>query len=361
MTKQATYTMRDVARLAGVSVSTVSAVVNKKGIVSPELTERVQRAIEAIGFRPHAGARGLRLGRTHIIGMVLQDITNPFFVEVMRGVEEEAIRNGYEIIVCNSNGQSELEQKHLNALYTQRVDAILLAPCDSYAAREVLVGTHAPLVFMDCVPMHADVLSVVTDNFAASLEATRYLLGLGHRKIAVIAGRGVHSTSIDRVEGFRHAMEEAHIPILGDQLRYGVSNIESGYEIGLSLLKSPDPPSAIFALNNRMTLGILQALRELRIPCPGQVSVLGFDDFDWAAVSDPPLSAIAQPTDEIGKRAVELALGSIRAEEAGTKPEKHQIILKSSLCIRKSTGPPPPSAAKQYRGENREAAPTPRA
>jgi LacI family transcriptional regulator len=361
MTKQITYTMRDVARLAGVSVSTVSAVVNKKGIVSPELTEKVQRAIEAMGFRPHAGARGLRLGRTHIIGMVLQDITNPFFVEVMRGVEEEAIKNGYEIIVCNSNGRSELEQKHLNALYTQRVDAILLAPCDSYAAREVLVGHHSPMVFMDCVPMRAEVLSVVTDNFAASFEATRYLLGLGHRRVAIISGRGVHSTIVDRVEGFRRAMEEAHIPILGDQLRYGGSNIESGYDLGLALLKSPEPPTAIFALNNRMTLGILQALRELKIPCPEQVSVLGFDDFDWAAVSDPPLSAIAQPTDEIGKRAVELALGSIRAEEEGTTVEKQQIVLKCSLRVRKSTGPPPKAAHSQPRREKTEAVPSPTA
>ena len=341
MAKQNSYTMRDVARLAGVSVSTVSAVVNAKGIVSAQLTERVQRAIEAMGFHPHAGARGLRLGRTHIIGMVLQDVTNPFFVEVLRGVEEEAIKNGYEIIVCNSNSQAELERKHLTALYAQRVDAILLAPCDSYAVRDVLVGAHAPVVFLDCVPVRAEVISVVTDNFQASREATRYLLGLGHRRIAVISGRAVHSTSIDRVEGYRKAMEEANLPILGQHLSYGESNIESGYHLGLTLMKAPDAPTAIFALNNRMTLGILQALRELKIACPEQVSVLGFDDFDWAAVSDPPLSAIAQPTDEIGKRAVELALDAIRAEEEGIKTERRQILLKSVLRIRKSTGPPP--------------------
>jgi len=339
--KRNAYTMQDVARLAGVSVSTVSAVVNNKSIVSAELTKRVQQAIEAMGFRPHAGARGLRLGRTHIIGMVVQDLTNPFFVEVLRGVEDEAIKNGYEIIICNSNGQSDLELKHLDALYAQRVDGVLLAPSDSYGAREVLVRHQAPIVFVDCVPMRAKVMCVVTDNFEASYEATRYLIGLGHQRIAVISGRLVHSTSIDRVEGYRKAMQEVNLPIRGDYLKHGDSNIESGYRFGLALLKSSEPPTAIFTLNNRMTLGILQALRELRIRCPERVSVLGFDDSDWAAVFNPALTAVGQPTDELGKRAVQLLLQSIRTAEEGTEVEARQVLLKSSLRIRGSTGPPP--------------------
>ena len=341
MAERDTYTMEDVARLAGVSVSTVSAVVNNKGIVSPELTKRVQQAIEAIGFRPHAGARGLRLGRTHIIGMVIQDVANPFFVEVMRGVEDEAIKNGYEIMVCDSNGQSDLEEKHLNALYAQRVDGVLLAASDSYAVREVLARKHAPIVFVDCVPIRAKVTCVVTDNFEASYEATRYLIGLGHQRIAVISGRLVHSTSIDRVEGYRKAMQEANLPIREEYVTHGDSRIESGYHFGLMLLKSPEPPTAIFTLNNRMTLGILRALRELKTPCPERVSVLSFDDSDWAAVFNPTLTAIEQPTYEIGKRAVELLLQSIQSARKGAEIETRQVLLKSSLRIRESTGPPP--------------------
>jgi LacI family transcriptional regulator len=333
--------MRDVARLAGVSVSTVSAVINNKGIVSPELTVRVQEAVEVIDFRPHAGARGLRLGHTHIIGMVLQDATNPFFVEVMRGVEEEALKNGYEIMVCNSNGQPDVEMKHLDALYAQRVDAILLAPCDSYAVREVLVRSEVPIVFVDCVPMKANVKCVVTDNTQASQEATRYLVGLGHTRIALISGRLVHSTSMDRVEGYRKAMEEAHLPIRSEYMKHGGSDIESGYHFGLALLQSSEPPTAIITMNNRMTLGILKALRESRTPCPARVSVLSFDDSDWAAVFNPPITAIAQPTDEIGRRAMTLALESIHSREVGSPIEPRQVILKSSLQIRGSTGPPP--------------------
>jgi LacI family transcriptional regulator len=341
MAKNNSYTMRDVARLAGVSVSTVSAVVNNKDIVSPELTKRVQQAIETMGFNPHRGARGLRTGRTLIMGMVVLDATNPFYVDLMRGVEDEAIKNRYEVMVCNSNDQLDLELRHLKALQAQRVDGILFAPCDSYAALGVLSRIHAPVVFVDCIPIKAKVSCVVTNNFEAAYDATRYLIGLNHRSIAVISGRLAHSTILDRVEGYRKAMQEASLPVLGTYLQYGDSHIESGYQAGLSLLKSSDPPTAIFSMNNRMTLGILRALRELEIPCPERVSVIGFDDPDWAAVFNPSITSIEQPTYELGKRAVELLLQSIRAAEEEAEVEAVQVLLRSSFRIRESTGPAP--------------------
>jgi len=337
MAKRTTYTMRDVARLAGVSISTVSAVVNNKGIVGPELTAVVQKAINAMNFSPHAGARGLRIGKTNILGLVVQDITNPFFVEALRGVEDEAIKHGYEVLVCNSNDQPDLELRHLNALYTQRVDGVLLATCDSYAARQALIRDRAPIVFIDCVPMKAEVDCVVTDNFDSCYDAIRYLIGLGHERIAVISGRLVHSTSIARVEGCRKAMQEANLPVWEESLREGDSHIESGYRIGLTLFQSSDPPTAIFTLNNRMALGILRALRELQIPCPEKVSVMSFDDADWAEVFNPSLTTIKQPTYEIGKAAVELLLQSIQSASDQTTLEPRQVLLKSALCARGST------------------------
>jgi LacI family transcriptional regulator len=327
MTKRNAYTMRDVARLAGVSISTVSAVVNNKGIVGPDLTAVVQKAITAMNFSPHAGARGLRIGKTNILGLVVQDITNPFFVEALRGVEDEAIKHGYEVLVCNSNDQPDLELRHLNALYTQRVDGVLLATCDSYAARQALVRDRAPIVFIDCVPMKAEVNCVVTDNYDSCYNAIRYLIGLGHERIAVISGRLVHSTSIARVEGCRKAMQEVNLPVWEE------------YRIGLTLFQSPDPPTAIFTLNNRMALGILRALRELQIPCPERVSVMSFDDADWAEVFNPSLTTIKQPTYEIGKAAVELLLQSIQSASDETTLEPRQILLKSTLCARDSTAP----------------------
>jgi LacI family transcriptional regulator len=341
MGKQNVYTMRDVARLAGVSISTVSAVVNNKAIVSSESTALVQKAIEALGFTPHGGARGLRTGRTHILGFVVQDITNPFFVEALRGVEDEALKHGYEVMVCNSNDRPDLELRHLKALYAQRVDGVLLAPVDSYSARELLVRDRAPIVFIDCVPMKAKVSCVVTDNFDAAYEATRHLVGLGHRRIAVISGKLTHSTSIDRVEGCRKALQESNLPVQEESVRQGDSHIESGYRIGLNLLQSSEPPTAIFTLNNRMALGILRALRELRIACPERVSVMSFDDPDWAEVFAPSLTAIEQPTYEIGKSAVSLLLHSIQSTKDDGDVDTRQVLLKSTLRIRGSTGSAP--------------------
>ena len=333
--------MRDVARLAGVSVSTVSAVVNEKGAVSPELTGKVEQAVERLGFHPNRGARGLRTGRTFVLGMTVPDATNPFFAEVMRGVEDTALKSGYELMLCNSNDDLERERRNLNALQARRVEGILFAPSDSYAAHDALTRIHAPVVFVDCTPMRARVNCVVTDNLEAAYNATRYLISLNHQRIAVISGRLVHSTSIDRAEGYRKAMQEASLPILEQYLQVGDSHIESGYQIGLKLMQSSDPPTAMFSLNNRMTLGILRALRELRMPCPARVSVVTFDDPDWAAVFNPSITAIEQPTFEMGRRAVELLLDSLRRTDEESDAEPMQVFLKCSFHIRESTGPAP--------------------
>ncbi len=194
---------------------------------------------------------------------------------------------------------------------------------------------------MDCVPIGTPVTSVVTDNFGAAYEAVRYLIGLGHRKIAAIFGHLTHSSVMDRVEGYRKAMKESNLQVSEEYHQQGSSLIESGHLRAMNVLKSPTPPTAIFAMNNRMTLGVLRALRELGIPCPERVSVVGFDDFDWAAVFNPTLTAVAQPTYDIGAQAVELLLECIQSAAQGLQVAPRQIVLKSSLRIRESTGPAP--------------------
>jgi LacI family transcriptional regulator len=329
--------MRDVARLAGVSTSTVSAVINNKGIVGPELTSKVKAAIEALGFAPHIGARGLRLGRTNVIGLILPDITNPFFVQVMRGIEDEAIKNGYSLMVCNSNLRSSLEMKHLEVLNQQRVGGLLVAPADSYAARDLLVRNCAPVVFIMNVPMKMKVNCVVVNDFEASYEATHYLIGLGHRRIAFIGGRLIFSASVERVEGYRKAMQESALPLCEELEFTPGEDIGNALHVCLKLLRSTAPPTAIFCLNNRLLLGVLRALRELRIACPEQVSVMGFDDLDWAQVFDPSITVIAEPSYETGQKSVQLLLDCIESSEGSAEVEPREVVLKCSLCIREST------------------------
>jgi LacI family transcriptional regulator len=227
-------------------------------------------------------------------------------------------------MVCNSNDQPELELRHLQALFAQRVDGVLLATSDSYAARHTPMHDGTPVVFIDCTPLNASVNCVVTDNFDAAYRAMRYLIELGHQRIAVISGRVVHSTSLHRVEGCRKAMQEANLPTIEKSMQQGDSHIESGYRIGLSLLQSLEPPTAIFTMNNRMAL---------------RVSMLSFDDSDWASVLTPSLTTIAQPSYEIGKASVELLRHTIDSALQQIDVAPREVLLKSTLCIRESTGP----------------------
>jgi LacI family transcriptional regulator len=337
----ALYTLRDVARLANVSIATASAVVNNKGKVSDKLRQRVLRAMEGLDYHPDQVARSLKVRRTHTLGMVIPDVTNPFFTDVMRGVEDEARRAGYSVIFCNANEDRQVEQNHLATLFSRRVDGVLISPTDPLAAMDRLTRRRFPMVFFDRVPMGYSGPAVATDNVGASREAGRHLIKLGHKRIAIISGRLNLSNAQHRLEGFRQALQESDLPLPEEYVQTGDFRLESGYECGKRLMQLPNPPTAIFCCNNKMTLGLMRALGELRIPCPQRVSVLGFDDFDWAANFSPRLTTVAQPTYEMGRRATELLLQMIQSAKNGTEPHLCQVVvLRNELRIRDSTAPP---------------------
>jgi LacI family transcriptional regulator, galactose operon repressor len=333
--------MVDVARLAGVSVATVSAVVNGKDGVSAERKRRVLEAMAALDYHPDHVARSLKVGRTHVIGMVVPDITNPFFTEVVQGLETEALQNGYSLILCNSGEDPQREQNQLSTLFSRRVDGVLLACTDSSSAYDSLIRRRFPLVFIDRVPIGFTGGAVVSDNVGGAYEATRHLIVLGHARIAIITGQLQLSNGIDRVEGFRKAMQEAHLPVREEYFYRGDFQIESGYRGGMELLRLGEPPTAILACNNKMTLGLMRAVSELRVPCPEQVSILGFDDFEWAANFSPRLTTVAQPTHEMGRQAMNMLLGKLKPSDGHTEtPTGTLVVLKTELRIRESTAPP---------------------
>ena len=337
-------TIRDVARLAGVSVATTSAVINKKGTVSAKLAQRVLNAMESLDYHPNQIARSLKVRQTQTIGMVLPDITNPFFTTVIRGVESEARAQGYSLILCDSEEDPSLEQTNLNTLFARRVDGVLLAPTRANVAQDRLTRRRSPLVFFDRIWPGFTGSAVVTDNLEGAYDATRHLLGLGHRRLAIITGRLNLSTGQDRLEGFRKALQQAGLPLHDEYLQRGDFQLESGYSCGLKLLQLAVPPTAIFCCNNQMTLGLMRALGELGVPCPGRVSVLGFDDFDWAANFSPRLTTVAQPALEMGKQAVHMLLRKIESVNEGNKGDEETVlVLKAELRVRDSTAPPPPA------------------
>jgi LacI family transcriptional regulator len=341
-------TIRDVSRLAEVSVATVSAVINGRPAVSDELTKRVRHAIDALNYHPDFLARSLRMQRSQILGIVMPQFASSYYAEVLRGVEDVASQHGYSILVSNSRGDPEQERKEIFALISRRVDGILLATADPYFAYQRQFTRRFPLVLFDRFPPAFTGTVVATDNIGASFEATNHLIQCGHLRIAIIAGTRGISAADERVEGFRRAMSEAGLTVRQEYLKYGDFNMRGGWECALELMKLPSPPTAIFSHNYEMTLGLMRALAEMGVPSPQQVSILGFDDFvlgtdgfSWATMFSPKLTCVAQPSYEIGRRAAEALKQKIDQPEGDDFSEEGFIRLPAELRIRESTAPPP--------------------
>ena len=328
--------MKDVARLAGVSTSTVSAVVNQNVPVSPERKERVLRAMAALHYQPDEIARSLKKGRTKAIGVVVPDITNAFYPEVVRGVEEAAFARGYAVFLCDSQEDASRENDHLLALFSRRVDGVLLACCNDSIAYETTLELHVPCVFMDRLPASKAEGTVSTDNVEAGSMATRHLLDLGHQRIAMIVGRLSLSPHRDRLEGFRKAMQEANLPIRDEYLVQGDVQIESGVDAARQLLRLEARPSAVIASNSKLLLGLLQAFDEEKVKVPQQISVVGFDDYAWNKYLSPSITTVAQPTFEMGRQAFGLLLQLMNRDEMTESTSRH-LRLGAELRVRHST------------------------
>jgi LacI family transcriptional regulator len=328
--------MRDVARLAGVSTSTVSAVLNESVVVSPKRKERVLAAMSALDYQPDAIARSLKTGRSNAIGVIVPDITNTFYPEVIRGVEVAAQAAGYSVLLCDSSEDRAIEERHFSALFSRRVDGVILACCIDSRANELVARRNLPVVFIDRLPPSRAVNSVCTDNVAAGRLAAEHLIGLGHKRIGMLAGHLGLSPHHDRLEGFRKAMQEAHLPILDEYLIAGNVQVEDGVGAGRRLLSLSTPPTAILASNNKLLLGVLQAVEERNLSIPKDLSVLGFDDYLWNTHFSPGLTAVAQLTGEMGKRSFELLQQLIQNTPSEDTAPKH-VLISAELRIRNST------------------------
>ncbi len=342
-------TMRHVAMLADVSIATVSAVINGTASVRPERKKRVLDAMAALNYFPDAIARGLKTGKTNALGVVVPDITNPFYPEVIRGVEDIARQAGYSVLLCDSNEDPRREADHLNSLFSRRVDGVLLACCVNSTAVSGTFRGRYPVVYIDRIPPVAFEAAVSSDNIHAGAMATRHLLELGHQRIAMVVGHLGLSPHRDRLEGFRKAMQESHLPILDEYLIAGDLQIEDSLRTCRQLLDLPNPPTAIMVGNNKLLLGVLAGLEERAIRVPHQISILGFDDYLWNRYFSPSLTAVAQSTFEMGKRACELLLHSIQNDQEHESTAARRICLPTELRIRNSTAPPrPPEAWEQF-------------
>ena len=326
-------TIHDVAKLAGVAPITVSRVINHSGYASAETRRRVEAAVAELGYVPNRLARSLRVKRTNAIALVLTDITNPFFTTVARGVEDVASAAGYSVTFCNTDEDAAKEQRNIDLLLQQQVDGILLVPALSSADAVQAIQAHdLPVIVLDRRVPGAEADVVRCDSAGGAYELVRYLVGLGHRHIAMLGGPAGTSTADDRLSGYRQAMREAG---LEEQVETGSFTQTSGYEMAQRTLSRSPQPSAIFAANNFIAIGAMKALQEAGLNVPEDMALVGFDDLPAALVMFPFLTVAAQPAYEMACKATELLLARIEGEG----PEAVQeIVLPTELIVRQSSG-----------------------
>jgi LacI family transcriptional regulator len=305
--------IKDVSALAGVSVSTVSHVINNTRAVSEETRARVLEAIRETGYTPNSLARSLKVAETRTIGIAVGDLLNPYFTDVIFALETRAREAGFTILLSDHGDDPEREIGALRVLAERRVDGIVLAPASNRdrSALDYLDRRNIPFVQIDrIVDPNCDY--VVARNKSATRRLVRHLAELGHRRIAMLTGQTGLSTSVERVDGFKAGMREASLEIDERLIVSGLSRMRPAEAAMLVLMREPRPPTAIVAGNNLMALGAMRALRELKLSVPGDVALVSFDDFDWADLFSPRLTTVAQPCREIGEQAVELLLERIR-------------------------------------------------
>jgi LacI family transcriptional regulator len=325
----------DVARESGVSIFTVSAVINNKSHVRKNLRERVEEAIRKLNYRPNLIARSLIKQKTQTIGMIVPDIANPFFPMVVRGAEDAALKHGYNLLLCNSDDSLTKEESAIELLLSKRVDGILLTKAAGDFRPELWQminesGVPFVLVMRTFPQLTKD--AVTNDDYQGAYDAVCHLARAGRRRIGMISGPLKISNAKERWRGFRHALEENNLVCDPDLVVEGDYRIESGYRAGHALLSHR--PDGIYVANHLMTIGLLKAVDEMGLKCPDDFGLVSFDDYPWLGVFRPRLTTVELPKHQLGTEATELLIERISGSQAKPVLKK----LTPELRIRESCG-----------------------
>ncbi|PTQ56298.1 MAG: Ribose operon repressor [Candidatus Carbobacillus altaicus] len=322
-------TIKDVAHLSGVSVSTVSRVLNNSGYVNPKTKHKVLKAIEALEYKPSQIARGLVSRKTRTLGLMLPDITNPFFPELARAVEDKAHEKGYALILCNSDNDLGKEEKYFDLLQEKSVDGIIFSGEVRLPFLQRLQKKQTPLVVVDARTDHMTVHSIYTDNRYGGQLGTWHLIEQGYKRIAHIRGPYGSMPAEDRYRGYQDALKQAGIEIDPILVQPGNFDLQSGYEAMLRLLSLNDVPDAVFVANDLMALGAMEAIFEKKLRIPDDIGVVGYDGIPLTRIARPKLSTVEQPVYQMGTLAAETLI--TRLEHPDSKVES--VVLKPTLRI----------------------------
>lgn len=329
-------TIRDVARKARVSTATVSRVLAGVNIVSEELAERVRGVARQLRYQPNRVARSLRSQKSRIVGVLIPNIQNPFFTGVIRGIEDLLQATDYTLLLGNSDDNPSRERGYLDLLRAEGVGGLIVVPgADAANTYNEILEIGIPLVAIDRYVADLQCDSVTVENEEGAAAAMRHLIALGHTQIGIVTGPEKISTARERLAGYHLALREAKLPYETSLIHHVVFRQEGGYEAAQSLMSLPKPPTAIFAASDLIALGVLRALHDRRIRIPEDVAVVSFDDMPWTAALLPPLTAVSQPTYELGATAARLLLERMR--EPDERPLQ-RIRLQTQLVVRASCG-----------------------
>ncbi len=332
-------TIKDVARRAGVAISTVSAVLNRSAPVSDDTIERVEAAVAELGYTPHGVAQSLRSGRSRLIGLVVPNIANPHFAAVAREVENVCLAAGYTTVVYSTGQDARRESQVLTMMRMQRVAGLIVIPTRSDAAHgAALVNQiHVPTVLLDMQVEGLPYDVIKTDNVEAGRLATEHLLSLGHTRIGIIVGIPGLATSDDRHAGYRKAHADRGLTPDPALALAGDFDQQTAHDAGLKLLRGKHRPTAIVTISNMMTVGLLFAVREQKLTIPTDLSIVGIDDLEFAGLLDPGPTTVTTPILAMARRSIDKLLGQLSGNHA---PDGKWEVYPPQLLVRQSTAPP---------------------
>ena len=332
-----TATLQTIADMVNVSRSTVSRVLNnkwKKHGISQATADKITSRAKELHYLKNEAARSLRKKKTFTIGVIVRDLTNPFYSQLVKFVESSLYTKGYIIIICNTNYDLDRESGHINVLLSRRVDGIILSPIQKSIKNIFKIkDRNVPLALFDCKIDKFDADYILVDNEAGTMEAVNHLIAQGHKKIGYIGGNSYDSNNRLRYVGYRKALSKASLSMTEHYVKHGNYTFKHGYEAITELLRSSDAPTAFFAANNRIVLGACKGIMDCGLQIPDDVSIIGFDDFETATMLPSPLTVIRQPLRELAFNAVDILLS--RMDKTNNIPYvtsklKTEFVLRSS-------------------------------
>lgn len=326
--------MKDVARLAGVSTSTVSHVINKDRFVSEAIIEKVDAAIKTLNYAPSALARSLKLKQTRTIGMLITASSNPFYSELVRGVERSCFERGYSLVLCNTEGDEQRMNRNLEMLMQKRVDGLLLLCTETHQPSVEIIRRYPsiPTVMMDWSPFEGDSDLIQDNSLLGGDIATQYLIDKGRTRIACITGPLDKTPARLRLEGYREAMSRSGLSVPKDYEVIADFEFGGGFDAMQKLLAHPTRPDAVFIGNDAMAVGAYQALYQAGLHIPQDMAIVGYDDIELARYMTPPLTTIHQPKDELGELAIDVLINRMAEPELA----QQRLQLTPELMVRGS-------------------------